>query len=148
MKKFSYTSFAQILFTALIICLPLFAVAAQGGSTDGTTYTSPGGSTYTSPGGKFSVENPLKGSITSFCGLLEALLRAAIVLGLPVAVLFLIYTGFKFIIARGNEKELGDAKRSLLYTIVGIGIFLGAWTIAQIIKNTLKSLGVGSFGAC
>lgn len=80
--------------------------------------------------------------------MLKLLLDAAIIIGLPIAVVFLVLVGFQFIIARGKPTEIGVAQRNLLYTVIGIAIFLGAWTIAEIIKETLKALGVTGFGSC
>lgn len=142
-------TFAPLLLTALIICLPLVAVAQINNPERGFVNNPESGvvnNPETCAGGRCSLENPLK--VTSFCYLLELILRGLVILGLPVAVLFLMWTGFQFILARGSDKKLPEAKRNLRYTLLGIGIFLGAWTIAQIIKATLQALGVGAFGSC
>lgn len=89
----------------------------------------------------FSVQNPLKA--TSFAGLVKGLLDALIIIGIPVAVLFIVFAGFKFVTALGNPEKLTIAKKNLLYTVIGIAIFLGAWLIAQVIFNTVTRLGAG-----
>jgi hypothetical protein len=48
--------------------------------------------------------NPL--GVSSFCGLVKVLLDAALVIGIPIAVLFIVYAGFKFVMAQGNPEEL------------------------------------------
>lgn len=103
-----------------------------------TTYTN----TNTS-GGSATVQNPL-GGINSFCGLIKAILGAVIQIGIPIAVLFIVWAGFKFVLARGNAGKLDEARKNLMYTLIGIGIFLGAWLIATVIANTVNSLGAGS----
>ncbi len=134
-----FKKFAPLLLTAAFLCLPLVTLAV--------TYTSPGGSTYTSPGGGgFSIENPLK--VTSICALVKLILEALMIIGLPIAVLFLVYVGFKYIVAQGNPTKISEANRNLFNTVIGIGIFLGAWTIAQVIANTMRELGVTGFGSC
>ncbi len=101
------------------------------------------GSSGSAVGGSQTVQNPL-GGINSFCGLIKAILTAVIQIGIPIAVLFIVYAGFKFVLARGNPGALQQAREGLLYTLIGIGIFLGAWLIAMVIANTVNSLGAGS----
>lgn len=103
-----------------------------------------GNSTCT--GASCSLQNPLK--VSSFCDLLKVALDAVLIVGLPVAVLFLVLVGFKFILAQGNPGEIGKAQKALLNTVIGIAIFLGAWTIAKIIATTLALLGVPGLGSC
>lgn len=112
-------------------------LAAIGG---GTTGGGIGGGTSGCPGGVCEVTNPL--SAKNFPDLIKSILNAALIIGVPIIVLFLVYAGFMFIIARGNTTKLEDARRNLLWVVVGAGVFLGAWTIAQIIANTLAQFGV------
>ncbi len=58
--------------------------------------------------------------------------------------LFLVYAGFLFIIARGNTEKLTTARHNLVWTIVGIGLFLGAWFLGQVIAATINSLQQGT----
>ena len=154
MRYLSIKTIAPLIFTLAIIFLPLITIA------EGTIYTSPGGSTYTSPGGSTytspaptlcngiacSVENPLK--VTNFCDLLKIILQAILIIGLPVAVVFLLIVGFKFILAQGNPEAIGVAQKNFLNTVIGIAIFIGAWTIAQVIAATMAALGVPGLGSC
>jgi hypothetical protein len=86
--------------------------------------------------------NPL--GVNSICGLIEAILRAAIAIGVPIAVLFIVFAGFKFILAQGNSTDLDKARRNLAYTLLGIGIFLGAWLFAEVIASVVKVSQVDS----
>lgn len=126
-----------------MIFLPLTVFAAiQGGNSGGINGGNDGGIR----GGSSNtvvLPNPL-GNVDSFEKLIKAILDAAFIIGLPVAVLFIVLAGFRFIWARGNPGQLESAKHNLLYTIVGIGVFFGAWTLAKIIAATIKALGVGS----
>jgi len=58
-------------------------------------------------------------------------------IGSIIAVFFLIYAGFLFVTAGGNEDKLATAKKTFLWTIVGIAILLGAVVISNGIKNTI-----------
>ena len=64
-------------------------------------------------------------------------------IGVPIAVLFLVWSGFKFILARGRPAELEVARKNFMYVIIGIAVFLGAWTLAMVISTTIQSLGSG-----
>lgn len=100
--------------------------------------------------GGFSLPNPL--NVGTFCGLLQQILRALLVFGIPIAVLVVIYSGFRFVLARGNMEELKVAKRNLYYVVIGLLLFLGAWMLGQIVANTLNQLGAGTangtIGSC
>jgi hypothetical protein len=119
----------------ILIFLPAVALAdLQPGL---TSPNSPPG--LTSGNSVFTLPNPL--NVGSFCGLILKLLNAIIAFGVPIAFLFLVYSGFLFITARGNDEKLNHAKRNFFYVIVGIGLFLGAWTFGQIVAATIKDLG-------
>lgn len=82
--------------------------------------------------------NPLKAE--SFIGLLENISRLAVEIGIPIAALFIIYSGLNLVMARGNEDKIKAAKSSLTWAIVGSGVLIGAWTIMKILESTVKSL--------
>jgi hypothetical protein len=100
-----------------------------------TSIVPPSGST---PTATYTLEDPL--GVKNFCDLVKALLDIILAIGVPIAVLFLVWAGFKFILARGNATELGVARKNFMYVIIGIAVFLGAWTLATIISTTLQSL--------
>lgn len=84
------------------------------------------------------IKNPISyDNINSF---IEAILRGAIKIGIPIIALAIIYSGFLFVSARGNSEKLSEAKNALLYTCLGAAILLGAWAIAQLISNTILAL--------
>ena len=90
-----------------------------------------------SSGGGLS--NPLQ-NICSFEDFVALLLKAVVNIGLPIAVLFIVYSGFLFVTARGSVDGIKKAKEVFFYTIIGVTIFLGSWAIALIVKNTIKLL--------
>jgi len=147
-RKLTLASVALVLFVS-----PL-AVMAQTSSFGNTPPTSSFGNTPPPPasvnptplpaGGSYTVQNPLGNNVNSVCGLIKAVLNAVLQIGIPVAVLFIVWAGFKFVLARGNPTGLTDAKKNLYYTIIGIAIFLGAWLIGQVIANTINNLQQGS----
>ena len=92
------------------------------------------------------VTNPL-GSNTTICSLVQQILNAAMALGVPVAVLLVVFTGFKYVEAQGNKDKLTKAHDNLKSTLIGLAIFFGSAAIADILLNTLKVFGVG-IGLC
>lgn len=150
--RYPWSTFLKVigptLLTAIFVLLPMFVQAEpQGTITPGTpqgtyTPTNPQG-TYT---GTNKLVNPL--GVDSFCQLIGVILKAAIAIGIPIAVLFIVWAGFKFILARGSPGELSEARSNFINVIIGIAIFLGASLIAQVIIATLHQLGVNGINSC
>ncbi len=72
--------------------------------------------------------------------LLAEVLGYAVQIGSLFLSLMLIYVGFLFVAARGNEEKLQNAKAALLWTVVGGLLLLGASAIGAAIGATAKSL--------
>lgn len=152
MRSFLHTFFRAIAPLALVLLLqvlPLVVAAQQGTFTPGA---SQGTFTPSNPQGTFTsadpqtLQNPL--GVNSFCELIGVILQAAIAIGIPIAVLFIVWAGFKFILARGSPGELSEARSNLIATLIGIAIFLGASLIANVIIGTLRELGVQGISSC
>ncbi|HEY4524404.1 MAG TPA: hypothetical protein VJL36_01435 [Candidatus Paceibacterota bacterium] len=127
---------SKVYFTLFAFSFSLFGwiqkVWAQG--TIGTQ--PPGGSIDT--GGV--ITNPL-GSITDISALITKILEIVVQIGLPVIALAIVYTGFLFVKARGNESELTQAKTTLFWTVIGAAVILGAFVIQVTIQGTITELG-------
>ncbi|MFA6586163.1 MAG: pilin [Candidatus Paceibacterota bacterium] len=86
-----------------------------------------------------TIVNPLKNTDT-LNGLIKTLLEGAVKIGMPVIVLAIVYCGFLLVQAQGKSEKIEEAKKALLYTLVGAAILLGSWAIAQLITNTVQAL--------
>lgn len=75
-------------------------------------------------------------------GFLLQLLDVVILIGAIVVVFFLILAGFKYVTARGDEKQISSAHQTLTWTIIGGAIVLGARVLATAIEATVNQLGV------
>ena len=67
--------------------------------------------------------------------LLAGIIRAGLLLVGVVALGFVVYGGFLYITARGDESQVASAKTTITYAIVGIiviGMFLPLFNIAQL----------------
>ena len=90
--------------------------------------------------GSGKIVNPIP-KISSLTGLIKTILEAVVTIGIPIVTLAIIYCGFLFVKALGKPEELKKAKDALLYTVIGSAILLGAWTIAQLISDTVLEIG-------
>lgn len=87
---------------------------ATGGGTSASTSSDVGG----------SVASGIQGGLNSLWTLLKAV-------GIPVAAIAVVFAAFQ--IFTGGEKGMEKAKKTLLYTAVGVGIlYLGPWLITTI----------------
>ena len=75
-------------------------------------------------------------------GFLLQLLDVVILIGAIVVVFFLILAGFKYVTARGDEKQISSAHQTLTWTVVGAAVVLGARVIASAIQATVNELGI------
>lgn len=85
------------------------------------------------------LENPL--TVDSFADFIQEILSIVVRVGLPIIVIFMMYVGFLFIKARGNDQELTKAKTAFVYAVIGAALILGAWVISVGIANTIQGLG-------
>jgi hypothetical protein len=73
------------------------------------------------------------GNIQQF---IAAFLKAIVQISLPILTLFIVYSGFMFVTARGKPEALNKAKQNFLYVIIGAILILGAWVLATLIAST------------
>ncbi len=90
------------------------------------------------------IENPLGDKINDIPSLIEQIVEIVLVVGIPIVALAIIYTGFLFIKAQGAPEEITKAKKSLLYTIIGAVLLLGAFVISKAIIKTVDDIKSGA----
>lgn len=84
--------------------------------------------------------NPLGPKDISIVGFIKTVLQGVIKIAIPILALAIIYSGFLFVFARGNPEGISKAKDTLLYTLIGSAVLLGAYAIAELIESTLKAV--------
>lgn len=100
----------------------------------------PGNPTGKSISGAFT--NPFAGAgINTVPDFIDKLIDILINLGAVVVVFFVIFAGFRFVIAQGNPEKIQNAKTILFYTLIGGAILLGAKVISEVIKTTVEEFG-------
>ena len=82
--------------------------------------------------------NPIK--FNTIADFFEEVLRIAAQIGGVIIILGIIYSGFLFVTARGNQDELTKAKKAITYTVIGAIIVLGAWSFSVAIKSTINTI--------
>jgi amino acid transporter len=56
-----------------------------------------------------------------------------------LAVLYILYAGFAWMTSAGNEEKALKAKRTISYTVVGLGIMLASWGITYYVITQLNT---------
>lgn len=143
MKKKFITLFALLPLLLIFVALPVYAqgVGKSGSNTSGIGKS---GSDTKGQGESITIDiplkNPLKGidSVNSF---LVVVLDSLVFLLTPFVVIMLLWSGFQFIIARGDPGKLKKAREGLLYTVIGALIILGAKGFSLAIAGTITELG-------
>ncbi len=105
--------------------------------------TNPGTGTDTGGGYNFNVKfvNPLgPNGPQDIPTLLNKILDALMLFLVPIVVLFIIYAGFLFVMAQGNDLKLTKAKSVLGWTLVGAAILLGAKIITTVLSSTVTNI--------
>lgn len=57
-----------------------------------------------------------------------------------IAVIMLVWGGFRYIISGGDSKKVTDAKNTILYAIVGLIIAVLAYAIVNFVLNSISSV--------
>ncbi len=146
MKKIIFTSFillSILLANNVYASTPPDVTANPGGSATANTPANPPANSNS--GQKLTpLQNPLK--VDSVKDVIFLAVDIAIYLGTAFAVLALIFVGFQFIAAQGNQNKLIDAKRWFFSVIIGFAVLISAKVIVEIVKNTLVDSGVVNKG--
>ena len=71
---------------------------------------------------------------------LVAILNSVIFILFPILVLMMVYTGYLFVAAQGRPEKLQEARRALVWTIIGSLIVLGSRALALAVQATIDSL--------
>jgi hypothetical protein len=138
-----------VLYSAFLFVLivPFSSVLAQFRGTTGTgnaNTTGTGNANTTGTGNantlnlNVKLNNPI--STNTFQEFVQAALDIVLKIGIPVVALFIIYSGFLFVTARGNADKLKTAKTTFIYTCLGAAVLLGAWVIANAIAGTINEI--------
>jgi cytochrome bd-type quinol oxidase subunit 2 len=86
---------------------------------------------------QFNLQSPI-GEITIEQFIVN-ILNFFIIIATPIVVLFIIYSGFLYVTARGNVEQTKKATTSLTYAIIGGVLIIGALALSEIIAGVVES---------
>ncbi|HLP86658.1 MAG TPA: hypothetical protein VK153_02170 [Candidatus Paceibacterota bacterium] len=140
-KKYTILSgilkYSFIIVFAVMLLAPVVFAAPDG--VDNTNNNSAGvdntGTNITT-----KIENPLGDNIKDIPSFIKEIINIVLYIGIPIVALAIIYTGFLFVQAQGNSEKLTKAKNSLVYTLIGAALLLGAFVIADAIGKTVEDI--------
>ena len=73
--------------------------------------------------------------------LIKSLLDVVVKVGTYIVIVMVIYSGFLFVKAQGNESAISEAKNTFLWTVIGGVVLIGASVLAGVVCNTAAGLG-------
>lgn len=123
--KINYKKILAFVFSLGVFVIPIFIFAT-------------GSSAPTTP---ITIKNPL--GVDDVNGLITRIMRLVFLVGSLIVVFFIIFSGYKFVIAKGNPGDLEKAKNMFYATVIGGAILLGADIIANVIITTVKNTATG-----
>lgn len=119
-----------LIFSSLIIIsVPLFVSAAAGLLTNSLETTGVA-STLVTEASKNTT------SIQSFVG---TIINAALGLLGTVFLVLLVYGGYLWMTAGGNEEDVGKAKKLIAQAILGLAVIMGAYAISYFVTSKLET---------
>jgi hypothetical protein len=124
------------LFTMLLSLLIILVVYIPGIVFAGNT-----GGSAPCPQGSVCIPNPLRNAPGTLYDFIVAVINDVILpIGGVIVTLAIIYAGFLFVTARGDETKLKSAKSAFFSSVIGALILLGSWAIALAIQATVNQL--------
>ena len=75
----------------------------------------------------------------TFTGLIEGIIDAITPIAIAAAVIMIIYAGFLFMTAGGNDDKISIARKALIWSLVGLAVILIGSGLVDIIEEILGS---------
>lgn len=74
---------------------------------------------------------------TADMGRLDMVLNIAFGILGAIAVLVIVIAGFKYILSRGEPRDMAQARMMIIYALVGLGISIAAYSIVTFVIRVL-----------
>ncbi len=85
-----------------------------------------------------ALTNPLISG--SFATLITNITKIVAQIGGPLAIMAIIWAGFLFVTARGNEEQVNKAKKTFLWAVIGATLIIGAKVLADAVAEFITKL--------
>lgn len=115
-----------LVFLIAILIMPYLVFAQDSETLKTLTSIATGDGLYDSATNEFSFSKILGTAVSAFIGLLGV-----------VFIILMIYAGYNWMTARGEEEKLNNAKDTLRRAIIGLIIVVGSYAIWGIVWNYL-----------
>lgn len=120
------------------VALLLLVVFPFSASVDAVTCPTGGTTTYTVVGG-VCVPNGTGLSNKSVAEIFTATLNWLLYIFVALATIAFVVSGFQYITAAGDEKQVDTAKNTMKYAVIGIVVAISGLVIIRTIANILKA---------
>ena len=87
-----------------------------------------------------NLQNPLAGTIDNIPTLFQKIVDIIIKIAVPLVAIAILYSGFLFVTARGDESQLKTARGAFTFAVIGGLVLMLSWLVAQGIQEALTSL--------
>lgn len=81
--------------------------------------------------------------VTKIQTFIQSIIQISVTLAGLLSVGFFVYGGIGYITSSGNPEALDKAKKTILYSAIGLAVVLGAF----VLSNIVTQLATGAFGA-
>lgn len=85
-----------------------------------------------------SLLNPL-GDDSTIYDLIKRIAYEILVLAIPLAIIMFVVAGIRFMTSAGNEEKVTEARKQLVWTVVGLVVVFMGYALVDIIRNFLSS---------
>lgn len=90
--------------------------------------------------GSTCISNPFKGGNDLNALVVTILNKVVMPIAAVASILYIIWAGFQYVLAKGNPGKITEANKNLLWALVGVGVLLGAAGISAVVQSTISSL--------
>ena len=135
---------------AVVILVAVFLYSPLGrgrGGLDNVHAQTSSGATANITEGIQVIEQPLGLPATDIRLVVANIIRIALGLLGIIAVVLMIYAGYLWMTAGGNDEQIGTAKKFLINTAIGLAIILSAYAIVSFVISKLIDATTGAGGA-
>jgi len=81
--------------------------------------------------------------ITSIQTFIKSIIQILVTLAALISAGFFVWGGIRYITSSGNPESLDSAKKTILYSAIGLAVVLGAF----VLTNVISDLATSAFGA-
>jgi len=82
-------------------------------------------------------------TISGWVGVLLTVVQWVYTILFIVAVLFILLAAYNFVMSKGDPEKVGNAKKQLLYAVIGIAVGLLSYLVVALVRNSLSNRFTG-----